>query len=86
VRAASELIHLRRTFTALDRDRDARLFRNETRDWLRHNFDTLDLNANLSLTWDEIERSILFDSRAMKQASSRHGTHIGGRHKSRPRR
>jgi hypothetical protein len=62
-RVAAQVIQARRMFVALDRDRDGRLFRNETRGWLRREFDRLDHDRNLSVTWKEVQSALVRDLR-----------------------
>ena len=62
-RVAAQVIQARRMFVALDRDRDGRLFRKETRGWLQREFDILDRNRNLAVSWAEVQSTLVRDLR-----------------------
>src|SRR5690606_14309387 len=60
-----------RRFRALDRDRDGRLFRKETRAWLARNFDRIDRDATQSITVAEVTRAIARQLRRGRHATVR---------------
>ena len=62
-RVAAQVVQARRMFVALDRDRDGRLFRKETRGWLQREFHVLDRNRNLAVSWAEVQRALVRDLR-----------------------
>ena len=59
MRRLTRFIKARQLFHAFDRNRDGRLFRNETRGWMRVQFGALDLNGDRTLTMHELHRSLL---------------------------
>ncbi len=59
MRRLTRFIKARQLFVAFDRNRDGRLFRAETRGWLRVQFPALDLNGDRTVTMRELHRSLL---------------------------
>lgn len=59
VRRLTRFIKARQLFLAFDRDRDGRLFRNETRGWFAREFFNIDLNGDRSVTRAEMRRYFL---------------------------
>lgn len=63
MRRLSRFIKARQLFIAFDRDRDGRLFRNETRGWYFNQFRNVDLNRDRIVTMNELRRYFLTGAR-----------------------
>ncbi len=64
LRRLSRFIKARQLFIAFDRNRDGRLFRNETRGWFFSHFRDVDMNRDRRVTMHELRSYFLTGSRA----------------------